>query len=115
MASGAFRLHNSLAPVVRRLDNAIHWIKLYPVDNAIRFAITYPPDSDLSVGWRYPPFKQLGPYGAFVHKIDGCAGVDYHYHLFSIDLDFASWLLVTAYRVNVFVIFSRVFKPDVFC
>ena len=104
MASGAFRLYNSLAPVVRRLDNAIHWIKLYLVDNAIRFAITYPPDSDLSVGWRYPPFKQLGPYGAFVHKIDGCAGVDYHYHL-----------LVTAYRVNVFVIFSRVFKPDVFC
>ena len=27
------------APIVRRLDNAIYWIKLYPVDNAIRFAI----------------------------------------------------------------------------
>ena len=27
------------APIVRRLDNAIHWIKLYLVDNAIRFAI----------------------------------------------------------------------------
>ena len=27
------------APIVWRLDNAIHWIKLYPVDNAIRFAI----------------------------------------------------------------------------
>ena len=27
------------APIARRLDNAIHWIKLYPVDNAIRFAI----------------------------------------------------------------------------
>ena len=27
------------APIVRRLDNAIHWIKLYPVDNAIGFAI----------------------------------------------------------------------------
>ena len=38
------------ATVVRRLDNDIHWIKLYPVDNAIRFAITYPLDSDLSVG-----------------------------------------------------------------
>ena len=37
------------APVVRRADNAIHWINLYPVDNAIRFAITYPLDSDLSV------------------------------------------------------------------
>ena len=34
------------APVVRRLDNAIHWIRL---DNTIRFDITYPPDSDLSV------------------------------------------------------------------
>ena len=30
------------APVVRRLDNAIHWIKLY--------AITYPLESDLSIG-----------------------------------------------------------------
>ena len=31
--------------IVRRLDCAIHWIKLYPVDNALRFAITYPLDS----------------------------------------------------------------------
>ena len=38
------------ALVVRRLNNAIHWIKLYPVDNAVRFAITNPPDSDLSAG-----------------------------------------------------------------
>ena len=38
------------ALVVGRLNNAIHYIKLYPVDNAIRFAITYPPDSDLSTG-----------------------------------------------------------------
>ena len=38
------------APFVRRLDNAIHWRKLYPLDNAIRFAITYPLDSDLSIG-----------------------------------------------------------------
>ena len=36
--------------VVRRLNNAIHRIKLYQVDNAIRFAIIYPPNSDLSVG-----------------------------------------------------------------
>ena len=34
-----------LAPVVRRLDNAIHWINLYPLNNAIRFAITNPLDS----------------------------------------------------------------------
>ena len=38
------------ALVVRRLDNAIHYIKLYPVDNDICLAISYPPDSDLSVG-----------------------------------------------------------------
>ena len=31
--------------IVRRLDCAIHWIKLYPVDNALRFAITYLLDS----------------------------------------------------------------------
>ena len=39
-----------LAPVIRRSDDAIHWINLYLVDNAVRFAITYPLDSDLSVG-----------------------------------------------------------------
>ena len=39
-----------LASVIRRSDNAIHWINLYLVDNAMRFAITYPLDSDLSVG-----------------------------------------------------------------
>ena len=50
-----------LAPLIRRSDNAIHWINLYLVDNAIRFAITYPLDSDLSVGQRYPLFIQLGP------------------------------------------------------
>ena len=37
------------ALVVRRSDNAIHRINLYPMDNAIRFAITHPLDSDLSV------------------------------------------------------------------
>ena len=50
-----------MAPVVRRLDNAIHWIKLYPVDNAVCFAITYLLDSDLSIGLRYPTFIQLEP------------------------------------------------------
>ena len=38
------------APVVQKLDNAIHWINLYPVDSAIGFAHTYPLDSDLSGG-----------------------------------------------------------------
>ena len=44
------------ALVVGRLNNAIRYIKLYPVDNAIHFAITYPPDSDLSA---YREFKLL--------------------------------------------------------
>ena len=50
-----------LVSIVRRLDNAIHWINLFLVDNTTRFVITYPLDSDLSVGKRYPPFIQLGP------------------------------------------------------
>ena len=45
-----FHSINVLASVVRRLDNAIHWIKLYPVVKAIYLAITYLPDSDLSIG-----------------------------------------------------------------
>ena len=37
--------------VVRKVDNAIHWIDHYPlVDNAIDFPNTYPLDSDLSGG-----------------------------------------------------------------
>ena len=47
------------APVVQKVDNAIHRINHYPLDIAIGFAITYPVDSDLSVG--YPLFEQLGP------------------------------------------------------
>ena len=39
-----------LAPVVQRLDSAIHWINLYPVDKAIGFPNTNPLDSDLSGG-----------------------------------------------------------------
>ena len=38
------------APVVQKVDNAIHRINHYPLDIAIGFAITYPVDSDLSVG-----------------------------------------------------------------
>ena len=41
---------NDLAPVVQKLDSAIHRINLYPVDNAIGFPNTYPLDSDLSGG-----------------------------------------------------------------
>ena len=38
-----------LAPVVQKVDNAIHWINLYPVDSAVICPTTYPLDSDLSV------------------------------------------------------------------
>lgn len=36
--------------VVRKVDNGIHWINLYPVGSAVSFVNTYPLDSDLSVG-----------------------------------------------------------------
>jgi len=38
------------APVVQKLDSAIHWINHHPVDNAIGFPNTYPLDSDLPGG-----------------------------------------------------------------
>ena len=47
-------LHHSwskpLAPVVQRLDNAIHRINHYPADSVVCFVNTYPLDSDLSGG-----------------------------------------------------------------
>ena len=39
-----------LAPVVQRLDNAIHRINHYPADSVVCFFDTYPLDSDLSGG-----------------------------------------------------------------
>ena len=38
----------NLGPVVRKVDNGIHRINLYPVNNAIDFPNTYPLDSDIS-------------------------------------------------------------------
>ena len=38
------------APVVQRLDSAIHWINHYPADRVIDFCNTYLLDSDLSSG-----------------------------------------------------------------
>ena len=43
------------APVVQKMDSAIHRINLYSVDSAIGFPNTYPLDSDLST------FQQPGP------------------------------------------------------
>ena len=51
---------NDLAPVVQKLDSAIHWINHYALDSAIGFPNTYPLDRDLSVGWCYPTLEQVG-------------------------------------------------------
>ena len=53
--SGAFQvttelLFISLAPVVRKLDSAIHWISRYPEDKYYDNQLRYPVDSDLSTG-----------------------------------------------------------------
>ena len=42
--------HDQQAPVVQKVDSAIHRINLYPVDSAIGFPDTYPLDNDLSDG-----------------------------------------------------------------
>ena len=39
-----------LGPIVRKVDNAIQWINLYPVDRAMGFLNIYPMDSNLSGG-----------------------------------------------------------------
>ena len=41
---------SDLGYVVRKVDNAIHWISDYPVDSMVCFVNTSPPDSDLSGG-----------------------------------------------------------------
>ena len=38
------------APVVQKVDNAIHWINHHPVDSVVCFVNIYPLDSDLSGG-----------------------------------------------------------------
>ena len=35
------------APVVRKMDNAVHWINLYSVNDAIGFPNTYPLESNV--------------------------------------------------------------------
>ena len=54
-------IRGQLAPIFQKVDNALHWINLYPVVNAIGFPNTYPLNSDFSVGLRYPTFEQLEP------------------------------------------------------
>ena len=42
--------HKYLAPVVQRMDNAIHRINHYPADSVVCFVNTYPLESDSSAG-----------------------------------------------------------------
>ena len=49
-----------LAPVVEKVDSAIHRINLYSLDSTIGFP-NYLLDGDLSGGQRYPALEQLGP------------------------------------------------------
>ena len=50
-----------LVPITRKLDNAIHWIKLYTVDTLIHRIAIYPLDSVIR-----PLLVQLGP-GPFLY------------------------------------------------
>ena len=50
-----------LAPVVKKVNNAMYWISLYPMKSAIGLPNSYPLNNDLSGEWRYPTFEQLGP------------------------------------------------------
>ena len=43
-------VERDLAPVVLKVDSAIHWINIFPLDSAIGFPNAYPLDSDLSCG-----------------------------------------------------------------
>ena len=52
---------NNQAPVVQRVDNAIHRINHYLADSVVCFVNTYLLDSDLSSGQRYPAFEQPVP------------------------------------------------------
>ena len=45
-----FMIYICLAPVVRKVDNAIHRINRYPVNSVVCVVNTYPLDSDLSGG-----------------------------------------------------------------
>ena len=49
------------APVIQKVDNAIHWINIYPVASAIGFPYAYSLNSDLSGRKSFPTLEQLGP------------------------------------------------------
>ena len=82
-----------LAPVVRRLDNAIHWKNLYPVDNATDFLHTYlliviyPMDIAIQLS-----FEQLGPDGKNVRakseSVDDLNALSPNIHIQILQTDF---------------------------
>ena len=66
------------APVVQKVDSAIHRINHYPADKYLgnQLQWRYPLDRDLSGGQRYPPFEQLEP-GAQVNIVVNVPAVLY--------------------------------------
>ena len=59
-----FSLRTRVRPSwISKVENAIHWIKLYPNDCRIGFPNTCPLDSDLSSENCYPMFEKLEPVG----------------------------------------------------
>ena len=59
-----FSLRTQVRPSwIWKVENAIHWIKLYPNDCRIGFPNTCPLDSDLSSENCYPMFEKLEPVG----------------------------------------------------
>ena len=55
------------ASVVRRLDNAIHWINCHTAERIECFVNTYQLVSNLSGGKRYPAFEKPRPEVQFLH------------------------------------------------
>ena len=56
-----FRFHK--APVIQKVDNAIHGINHYSLDSAIGFAMTFPLDSD------YDPPDSAKAYPSFERRL----------------------------------------------
>ena len=78
------------APVVQKMDNAIHRTNHYPLYSAIGFPNTYPLDSDLSGGQRststeqlerdlFPPPETLSGLGTSLRRNDFWYGVGGHW------------------------------------
>ena len=85
-----------LAPVVQRLDNAIHWINCYSADKCWQNKLRYPLDSDLSGGQRYPLFEQspTSPLCAsgVAHAFLGYKYANYTLKVSNMDSKLAYWI-----------------------